>query len=617
MLKDGIETHGGKTNPHIFLIAPHGYPDPDNDENTGTLVREMQKILDCPVIINEVFRKPLKIRDDPEEFEKPNLDQRILDLNKRDHAKQHPTYIKKIAESIKDPASTFVFWIHGIKDENLAEESKKVGNKKPLGCLIGHGQGKPERPSCNKASVDNLIQAFKSTGIKAAPTDRDSDNYRGHHLGNMNQWFKESGNGLKAVQSIQLEFGMKGIRDTDSIEKTAKKFADALISLNGTMNVFPVEDKPDEKLVADALKKIDGFCNGGYHGAMLQAGEFIVKEFFGGDSERARNPRNAVKIHSLNKFMDSLQLCNDRPPSKTWIYRSIKLVIDEKNFSNLRAYAKLGHSQKVYLTHLADHGKKREFIEDAEKNGYSFGALKKKIVDYNRNGRDAKNSSLFQAVKNPKLFFSPEIKKQLKFDRLANHSDEKLVELDNKINSKIIQIDQEAEKFLLKINELKSYQSDYKRLSNRVKSVMEWQSELEQRKQGKEVQKPIETSLLKKLRRAVDFMCFFRGYDYDTFSVDTLYRYVPLEELNEIQSKRLLIKGKCNLKALWNFEITQKGKFEILSGKQVQKKIKQGTFWLSAERYQQLKDPEYYDYKEDQPAKKQKLSKIKGQSGFK
>ena len=35
MLKDGIETHGGKTNPHILLIAPHGYPDPDNDENTG------------------------------------------------------------------------------------------------------------------------------------------------------------------------------------------------------------------------------------------------------------------------------------------------------------------------------------------------------------------------------------------------------------------------------------------------------------------------------------------------------------------------------------------------------------------------------------------------------
>ena len=239
----------------------------------------------------------------------------------------------------------------------------------------------------------------------------------------MNQWFKQSGNGLKAVQSIQLEFGMKGIRDPGNIEKTAKKFADALISLNGTMNVFPVEDKPDEKLVADALKKIDGFCNGGYHGAMLQAGEFIVKEFFGGDYERARNPRNAVKIHSLNKFMDSLQLCNDRPPSKTWIYRSIKLVIDEKDFSNLRAYAKLGHSQKVYLTHLADHRKKREFIEEAEKNGYNFGALKKKIVDYNRNGRDAKNGSLFQAIKNPELFFSPEIKKQLKFDRLANHSD--------------------------------------------------------------------------------------------------------------------------------------------------------------------------------------------------
>jgi len=58
----------------------------------------------------------------------------------------------------------------------------------------------------------------------------------------MNQWFKESGNGLKAVQSIQLEFGMKGIRDPGSVEKTAKKFADALISLNGTMNVWRAEE---------------------------------------------------------------------------------------------------------------------------------------------------------------------------------------------------------------------------------------------------------------------------------------------------------------------------------------------------------------------------------------
>jgi hypothetical protein len=42
-----IEVLKGKTNPHILLIAPHGYPDPDNDENTGVLVRAMQRILDC------------------------------------------------------------------------------------------------------------------------------------------------------------------------------------------------------------------------------------------------------------------------------------------------------------------------------------------------------------------------------------------------------------------------------------------------------------------------------------------------------------------------------------------------------------------------------------------
>ena len=123
MLKDGIETIPGKTNPHILVIAPHGYP--DNDENTGGLVRSIQKFLDCSAIINEFYRKPKLLKNKPKKvYEKYSLENRILNLNYRPQAEEFPYYIEQIQQNIKDPASTIVVWIHGIDDKNPTRTSR-------------------------------------------------------------------------------------------------------------------------------------------------------------------------------------------------------------------------------------------------------------------------------------------------------------------------------------------------------------------------------------------------------------------------------------------------------------------------------------------------------------
>jgi hypothetical protein len=163
------------------------------------LVRSIHKILDCPVIINETFRKP---KEKPPE--KPNYEERVLDLYKRKQAKMHPSFIQDIETTIKHPESTFVFWIHGIKDANLSDESKLLGKENPLHCLIGHGQ--PNRPTCDdESSTNRIIGALESAGIKAASTRDEAEDYRGWDKKRMSQWFKKSGNGLKVVQSIQLK----------------------------------------------------------------------------------------------------------------------------------------------------------------------------------------------------------------------------------------------------------------------------------------------------------------------------------------------------------------------------------------------------------------------------
>lgn len=112
----------------------------------------------------------------------------ILDLNLREHAEKHPTFIKSIEKAIKNPESSFVFWIHGIDDANLRSESKRLRKEEPVHCLIGCGQ--PDRFTCGKASRKSIPGALESAGIRAALTSDAALDYRGHETGRMNQWFK-------------------------------------------------------------------------------------------------------------------------------------------------------------------------------------------------------------------------------------------------------------------------------------------------------------------------------------------------------------------------------------------------------------------------------------------
>jgi len=225
MADKDIEVLKGKTNPNILLVAPHGHS--KDDVNTGSLARSIQKILDCPAIINEVFRKPKEIEKKPGEFEAPNVDKRILDLYQKQQAEEHPRFLKAIEKKIKQPDSTFVFWIHGIDDKNIKAESEAQNQKDTLNCLIGHGQ--PDRDTCNKATAMGLLGALNSVGIRASTASEKAKNYCGWDTNRLNQHFRVSGNGFKAVQSVQLEFGFKGVRDKGSVEKTAEKFARALV----------------------------------------------------------------------------------------------------------------------------------------------------------------------------------------------------------------------------------------------------------------------------------------------------------------------------------------------------------------------------------------------------
>ena len=143
------------------------------------------------------------------------------------------------------------------------------------------------------------------------------------------------------------------------------------------------ETGPDEKLVSKTYEYLKEVVQRHFHEAMLEAGEYIIKEFFAGNHELARNPRNAVKIESLNQLIKRLQEDDGKAPSKTWVYDAVKLAVDEHYFAkiNFRTYGKLGHSHKVYLTHVKNLEAKRELILEAVENNYTVARTRERIAE--------------------------------------------------------------------------------------------------------------------------------------------------------------------------------------------------------------------------------------------
>jgi len=125
---------------------------------------------------------------------------------------------------------------------------------------------------------------------------------------------------------------------------------------------------------------------------MLEAGTYIIRKFFDGDFERAKNPRNAAKIHSLNELILRLQGNDGHGPSKTWVYNAVKLAVDENQFKGFSVYGKLGLSHKVYLTHVKNLDAKRQLIQEAVENGYTVAQTRSRIAEVQRNGHQEKLS---------------------------------------------------------------------------------------------------------------------------------------------------------------------------------------------------------------------------------
>ncbi|MDH3566265.1 MAG: hypothetical protein OEM61_02790, partial [Desulfobacteraceae bacterium] len=151
-----------------------------------------------------------------------------LDFNDIADASTHDTFIPAIRKVVDGPGRTLVIWVHGIDDDNLKREIVEMGIKDDVQCLIGYGQ--PDRPTAKKKTVGDLIRLFGANSI-IAYVARFGSKYGGRSTEYMNQWFRINDYKLADVESVQLEFRLKGIRRSEDLDEASQNISNALSEL--------------------------------------------------------------------------------------------------------------------------------------------------------------------------------------------------------------------------------------------------------------------------------------------------------------------------------------------------------------------------------------------------
>ena len=426
---NGIEFISGSNN--ILLVAPHGVETkPYDDEKTAELTRAIQQHLKCSAIINPTFRKPKGNEIKKRNNGQSNFDTKVLDLNDIEQAEEHPIFIPKIKEMVNENGSTYVFWIHGIDDNNIKDQAKFLKNFKEspdqLHALIGYGQGpdrsipvikrtddnKADSPSIEKETAESFAQLLTQNGMNTELTSPKGKNFCARSSKNMNQWFLLKGYDFEQVRSLQLEIRQEGFRTDDKIKDTAKLIASAISALlpevlekeivsmddvddeieleflpeddfDFELSLELVETKSEEEKIEEAYHRLKNIFVKHVQNAMLECGQYLIETFYDGNYELAQE-KKFTRNKSLAKLIERIQQDaaeKGDAPSRTWLYDAVNLATDYHRYQQKQlpsVYGQLGHSHKVNLTSAPDEIKSALVLEAAEKQ-YTVAKLRERI----------------------------------------------------------------------------------------------------------------------------------------------------------------------------------------------------------------------------------------------
>jgi hypothetical protein len=93
----------------------------------------------------------------------------------------------------------------------------------------------------------------------------------------------------------------------------------------------PVSPENDRVIAEEAYSKLRAIFSEYYGSALLEAGEYIYRNFYG-SSIQAVKEKSPIKETSFRKLCDILGQNNDGAPSRSWLNNAVRLHVDVIEF---------------------------------------------------------------------------------------------------------------------------------------------------------------------------------------------------------------------------------------------------------------------------------------------
>ena len=119
------------------------------------------------------------------------------------------------------------------------------------------------------------------------------------------------------------------------------------------------EKQADNELVKRAYDNLLGIFAKHFEDAILEAGQYIIQEFYGNDYRKAEKKKadKNKSFETLNQMISENKNNNISGPSKSWIYNAVSLAVQNKKLQEFdpdtfHTYGNIPLSHKVLLLPL-------------------------------------------------------------------------------------------------------------------------------------------------------------------------------------------------------------------------------------------------------------------------
>jgi len=223
-----------------------------------------------------------------------------------------------------------------------------------------------------------------------------------------------------------------------------------------------VIDKVDLELVETACSEIYKIFHEAFENATIKAGRYLIKEFYADSIERARK-NNSPKKETLNQLILKLHRISTATPSRSWIYQSINLVVQEHDLKGMEKYEKLSLSHKNILLSVKDLNIKKRLIDEIVEKSLSVHGFEKRKIELL--AVEPGKKGLITLLNRHEDISKKDVKTALSFDELKKEQPKKLKAIKNKAKKKIEELTEKIKKYQENIYEYRQTIKKYKKLS--------------------------------------------------------------------------------------------------------------------------------------------------------